>query len=76
MTTPAQSQSQTPVSGVATPPITHGVGNPSGTPVVAPTRSKDPTKDSASGSLGTFGVSLLDTSRAGHYHKSGALLVV
>ena len=54
MTTPAQSQSQTPVSGVATPPVPHGVGNPSGTPVVAPTRTKD--KDGASGSLGTFGV--------------------
>ncbi|KAI0831177.1 vitamin B6 biosynthesis protein [Trametes gibbosa] len=54
MTTPAQSQSQTPVSGVATPPVPHGVGNPSGTPVVAPTRSKD--KDATSGSLGTFGV--------------------
>ncbi|KAH9854105.1 vitamin B6 biosynthesis protein [Lenzites betulinus] len=54
MTTPAQSQSQTPVSGLATPPVTHGVGNPSGTPVVAPTRSKD--KDVTSGSLGTFGV--------------------
>ncbi|KAI0374763.1 vitamin B6 biosynthesis protein [Pilatotrama ljubarskyi] len=52
MTTPAQSQ--TPVSGVATPPVPHGVGNPGGTPVVAPTRSKGP--DGASGSLGTFGV--------------------
>ncbi|KAI0637092.1 vitamin B6 biosynthesis protein [Trametes polyzona] len=54
MTTPSQSQSQTPVSGVSTPPVPHGVGNPSGTPVVAPTRSKD--KDGTSGSLGTFGV--------------------
>ncbi|CDO70776.1 hypothetical protein BN946_scf184798.g91 [Trametes cinnabarina] len=54
MTTPAQSQSQTPVSGIATPPVPHGVGNPSGTPVVAPTRTKD--KDGASGSVGTFGV--------------------
>ncbi|KAM5539006.1 hypothetical protein V8D89_007229 [Ganoderma adspersum] len=50
MTTPTQPQ--TPVS---TPPVPHGVGNPGGTPVVAPTRSKD--KDgAASGSLGTFGV--------------------
>ncbi|KAI0747997.1 SOR/SNZ family-domain-containing protein [Daedaleopsis nitida] len=49
MTTPIQGQ--TPVS---TPPIPHGVGNPAGTPVVAPTRSKD--KDGASGGLGTFGV--------------------
>lgn len=52
MTTPTQPQ--TPVS---TPPVPHGVGNPGGTPVVAPTRSKD--KDgAASGSLGTFGVRL------------------
>ncbi|PIL23874.1 hypothetical protein GSI_13625 [Ganoderma sinense ZZ0214-1] len=50
MTTPTQPQ--TPAS---TPPVPHGVGNPGGTPVVAPTRSKD--KDgAASGSLGTFGV--------------------
>ncbi|RPD66009.1 vitamin B6 biosynthesis protein [Lentinus tigrinus ALCF2SS1-7] len=49
MTTPVQGQ--TPVS---TPPVTHGVGNPAGTPVVAPTRSK--TQDGAGGSLGTFGV--------------------
>ncbi|KAJ8487152.1 hypothetical protein ONZ51_g4379 [Trametes cubensis] len=49
-----RAHSQTPVSGVATPPVPHGVGNPSGTPVVAPTRTKD--KDGASGSLGTFGV--------------------
>lgn len=50
MTTPTQPQ--TPVS---TPPVPHGVGNPGGTPVVAPTRSKD--KDgAASGTLGTFGV--------------------
>ena len=53
MTTPTQPQ--TPVS---TPPVPHGVGNPGGTPVVAPTRSKD--KDgAASGTLGTFGVRLL-----------------
>lgn len=63
MTTPAHSQSQTPVSsGIATPPVAHGVGNPSGTPVVAPTRSKDPKFDGASGSLGTFGVSSFDIS--------------
>ncbi|TFK88677.1 vitamin B6 biosynthesis protein [Polyporus arcularius HHB13444] len=49
MTTPVQGQ--TPVS---TSPIPQGVGNPSGTPVVAPTRSK--TQDGAGGSLGTFGV--------------------
>ncbi|TBU32366.1 vitamin B6 biosynthesis protein [Dichomitus squalens] len=50
MTTPIQAQ--TPVS---TPPVPHGVGNPAGTPVVAPTRTKD--KDGgASGGLGTFGV--------------------
>lgn len=52
MTTPIQSQ--TPVS---TPPIAHGVGiHAIGTPVVAPTRSKD--KEGASGGLGTFGVRL------------------
>lgn len=50
MSTPIQGQ--TPVS---TPPVPQGVGNPAGTPVVAPTRMKD--KDGgASGSLGTFGV--------------------
>ncbi|KAI0670504.1 vitamin B6 biosynthesis protein [Trametes maxima] len=54
MSTPAQSQSQTPVSGLSTPPVPHGVGNAAGTPVVAPTRTKD--KDGVSGSLGTFGV--------------------
>ncbi|KAI0721645.1 vitamin B6 biosynthesis protein [Cerioporus squamosus] len=50
MTTPVQGQ--TPVS--STPPIPHGAGNPAGTPVLAPTRSK--TQDGAGGSLGTFGV--------------------
>ena len=58
MTTPVQGQ--TPVS---TPPVTHGVGNPAGTPVVAPTRSKAP--DGAGGSLGTFGVRSLHSNRRG-----------
>lgn len=47
MSTPSQT------SGVSTPP-THGVGNPSGTPVVAPTRTQ--AKDGGGGNLGTFGV--------------------
>lgn len=52
MTTPSATS-----SGVATPPVPQGAGNPTGTPVLAPTRSTQ-AKDggSSSGSLGTFGV--------------------
>lgn len=52
MTTPSTTS-----SGVATPPVPQGAGNPTGTPVLAPTRSTQ-AKDggSSSGSLGTFGV--------------------
>ncbi|GJE90872.1 vitamin B6 biosynthesis protein [Phanerochaete sordida] len=51
MTTPAQTP-----NGGSPLPVPHGVGNPSGTPVMAPTRAA-PSKDGASNSsLGTFGV--------------------
>ncbi|KAK7693322.1 pyridoxine biosynthesis protein [Cerrena zonata] len=49
MTTPAHTPGGSPL------PVPHGVGNPSGTPVVAPTRSA-PHKDGGNSSLGTFGV--------------------
>ncbi|KAI0709068.1 vitamin B6 biosynthesis protein [Earliella scabrosa] len=51
MTTPVQGQ--TPIS---TPPVPHGVGNPAGTPVVAPTRTKDKDGTASGGFAGTFGV--------------------
>ena len=54
MTTPVQGQ--TPIS---TPPVPHGVGNPAGTPVVAPTRTKDKDGTASGGFAGTFGVRFL-----------------
>ncbi|CAL1704331.1 unnamed protein product [Somion occarium] len=50
MSTPAHTPGGSPL-----PVIPHGVGNPSGTPVVAPIRSA-PYKDGGNSSLGTFGV--------------------
>jgi pyridoxal 5'-phosphate synthase pdxS subunit len=54
MSTPAQ----TPNGGSPLPTVPHGVGNPSGTPVMAPTRAA-PSKDGAGSSLGTFGVRIM-----------------
>ncbi|KAH9934822.1 vitamin B6 biosynthesis protein [Fomitopsis serialis] len=42
-------------SGRGTPPVPQGAGNPTGTPVLAPTRSSTG-KDGTSSNLGTFGV--------------------
>ncbi|KAI0079985.1 vitamin B6 biosynthesis protein [Panus rudis PR-1116 ss-1] len=50
MSTPAHTPGGSPL-----PQVPHGVGNPSGTPVVAPTRSAH-NKDGGNSSLGTFGV--------------------
>lgn len=62
MTTPSHTPGGTPL------PVPHGVGNPAGTPVVAPTRSA-PHKDGGNSSLGTFGVSLLRYETANHDAK-------
>ena len=51
MTTPAHTPGGSPL------PVPHGVGNPSGTPVVAPTRSAPHKDGGGNSSLGTFGVS-------------------
>lgn len=50
MTTPAHTPGGSPL------PVPHGVGNPSGTPVVAPTRSAPHKDGGGNSSLGTFGV--------------------
>ena len=52
MTTPAQ----TPNGGSPLPPVPQGVGNPSGTPVMAPTRAAHSKDGATNSSLGTFGV--------------------
>ena len=52
MTTPAQ----TPNGGSPLPPVTHGVGNPSGTPVMAPSRTAHNKDGATNSTLGTFGV--------------------
>ncbi|KIP09091.1 hypothetical protein PHLGIDRAFT_68223 [Phlebiopsis gigantea 11061_1 CR5-6] len=52
MTSPAH----TPNGGSPLPPVPHGVGNSSGTPVMAPTRAAHSKDGATTTSLGTFGV--------------------
>lgn len=53
---PMTSPAQTPNGGSPLPPIPHGVGNASGTPVMAPTRTAHGKDSGGNSSLGTFGV--------------------
>ena len=62
---PMTSPAQTPNGGSPLPPIPHGVGNPAGTPVMAPTRSAPPKDGTTNSSLGTFGVRATSLLRGG-----------